>query len=126
MDSTRIVRQKPKVTDLELFAALVAVGAGTWLAFVLLNRGREAWDTGAYYFIGLPFLAALAALYGWRAPRRAWCWPLALMIGQAIAGVTLAKGDIDLWPISILALALFSIPSVLAALIAARLRLRRV
>ncbi len=76
-------------------AAMVAVGAGfaVW-AVLSLAAGRmvdgrfivrEAWDTPAYFKLGLPVLLAGAGVAGWLWPKRVWRWALLVVAGQGVA-----------------------------------------
>ena len=76
-------------------AAIVAAGAGfaVW-AVLSLAAGRmdtaafvvrEAWDTPAYFLVGLPVLFAGAGVAGWLQPARVWRWALLVVAGQAVA-----------------------------------------
>ena len=46
---------------------------------------REAWDTPAYFSVGLPVLLAGAGVAGWLQPDRVWRWALLVVAGQAVA-----------------------------------------
>lgn len=76
-------------------AAIVAAAAGfaVW-AVLSLAAGRvydgafmvrEAWDTSAYFVVGLPILLAGAGVAGWLRPDRVWRWALLVVAGQAVA-----------------------------------------
>jgi hypothetical protein len=51
-------------------------------------RLREAWDTGAYFYLGLPAMALAVAIAAFHKPYRIWRWPLWLVAGHQ-AGVLL-------------------------------------
>src|SRR4051812_4059905 len=77
-----------------LLAALglvVWTGLSVWAGFVtteLSFRLREAWDTPAYFYVGMPLMALAVAAIGFMRPERAWRWPLWLVAGHQ-AGVLL-------------------------------------
>jgi hypothetical protein len=50
---------------------------------------REAWDTGAYFLLGVPLMALAVTAASFVAPSRAWRWPL-WMAGGHQAGVLAA------------------------------------
>jgi hypothetical protein len=51
-------------------------------------RLREAWDTAAYFYVGLPAMALAVAIAAFHMPRRSWRWPL-WVVGGHQAGVLL-------------------------------------
>jgi hypothetical protein len=51
-------------------------------------RLREAWDTAAYFYVGLPAMALAVAIAAFHMPSRAWRWPL-WVVGGHQAGVLL-------------------------------------
>jgi hypothetical protein len=51
-------------------------------------RLREAWDTAAYFYVGLPAMAIAVAIAAFHMPGRAWRWPL-WVVGGHQAGVLL-------------------------------------
>lgn len=75
-------------------AAVIAALAGfaVWTILSLAPGGmrdgvfiiREAWDSEAYFMIGQPALAVVAAIAGWLAPARVWRWPLWMALGHAV------------------------------------------
>jgi hypothetical protein len=81
---------------------LAAAGFGLWTVFSALpmlqgHSGlREAWDTGAYWSVGLPLLVLLQAAVG--ASRRGPPWrdPLATILGHALAVVLVRPAGADL------------------------------
>jgi hypothetical protein len=118
-------------------AAMVAVGAGfaVW-AVLSLAAGRmvdgrfmvrEAWDTPAYFTVGLPVLLAGAGIAGWHRPERVWRWALLVVAGQAAAMALIhpAGSGLGLLPLAIvfvgLPLALvLTIAAIVGALISRR------
>jgi hypothetical protein len=74
----------------------VVAGLAVWVSIALLGGGvrngvfvvREAWDTPAYFSIGLPMLAVAGGVAGFLAPRRVWRWPLWIAVGHTL-GVAL-------------------------------------
>ena len=45
-------------------------------------RLREAWDTAAYFYIGIPVMAFAVGIAAFMRPERAWRWPLWLVAGH--------------------------------------------
>ena len=71
-------------------AVSVAAGFCVWAGFSLIGGGREAWDTGAWWWLGLPLLAVASGLAGYLAPVRVWRWPLFIAGGQLLAMIAIA------------------------------------
>ena len=95
-------------------ASALAAGAGfaVWVSISVLSGGmwngslvvREAWDTPAYFSVGLPVLAVAGAVAGFLAPRRVWRWPLWIAVGQAL-GMALVHPpgtDLGLLPLALI------------------------
>ncbi len=55
-------------------------------------RLREAWDTPAYFYLGLPFMALAVAIAAFHMPRRVWRWPLWLVAGHQAGILSLGAG----------------------------------
>ena len=78
-------------------AAVVAAAAGFAVWAVLSFAGGrvdhgtyfvpEAWDTPAYFSVGVPILLAGAAVAGFLSPVRVWRWALAVVAGHVVAMV---------------------------------------
>jgi hypothetical protein len=91
--------------------ALAALGFAVWAGFALFNgsgRVREAWDIGAYWMFGVPFLLLMlfaAAAASEPGPgRAAWQLALAAALGHALAAalVVPAGSDFSLAPLALL------------------------
>jgi hypothetical protein len=97
----------------------VAWGILVWYAISTIGHRAEAWDAPQYWSIGFPALllggAILGALHG---PPKAWQIGFWIGLGQGIA--LLATGlqhgsSFNLWPLTIVAVLIISLPCVLAA-----------
>jgi len=55
-------------------------------------RVREAWDTAAYFYVGLPLMALAVAVAAFLRPNRVWRWPLALVAGHQIGVLVIGLG----------------------------------
>jgi hypothetical protein len=118
-------------------AGALALGAGflvwTVLSFVggSMENGafavREAWDTAAYFWFGLPVLLLSAGIAGTIAPVRVWRWPLLAAAGH-IAGMALVHPggtDLGLVPVAIVLIGLpltliLTVAAVAGAMVARR------
>ena len=85
-------------------AGLVVCGAISFAA-----GGREAWDTGLYYSIGMPAMVLAIFAISYFFPRAPWRWTLSMAVGQA-AAMLLGGASLTLWPLAILAMLLYSLP----------------
>ena len=105
----------------EAAAWMLAIGGGLllWLYAGVVGHRREAWDAPAYWQQAYPAGLALCAWLGWRHPRRAWRWPLAMMAGQA-AALLLSANGFGLWPLGLVMFLLLALPGIGIAALAAR------
>jgi hypothetical protein len=121
----------PLTTGLLLAATglLVWTGLSAWggLADPEAYRLREAWDTQAYFAVGLPVLAIAVAMASFYIPERIWRWPLWLVGGHQ-AGVLLVgigmQSGLSLLLLAVilgvLLAAIFAVPALLGSLLARR------
>lgn len=91
-------------------------------------RLREAWDTAAYLYFGLPLMAVAVGLAAFHKPRRTWRWPLWLVgghqAGVMLVGVGMQSGLsllILTLALAILLAVLFAVPALVGGLVARRL-----
>ena len=109
---------------------LAGFGLITWVALSIVggltaepSRGlREAWDTGAYFWLGVPLMALAVAFAAFVRPRRPWRWPLWLVaghqLGVLLVGLGMQSGlSLILLTIilAVLLAVLFAIPALLGA-----------
>lgn len=117
--SPRPARSLPAV------ALVFALGALAWIALGALAGRREAWDSPLYYAVMLP-LAAVVCFVAARGRAAAFgVWPIAFAAGQLAGSLVVARGERSLWPLSLVALAVLSAPSWIAAYLGSRLRRAR-
>jgi hypothetical protein len=74
---------------LAVFAA--TLGFVMWTALSIIGglvsdepefRLREAWDTSAYFYVGIPIMALGVGIAAFVSPKLAWRWPLWLVAGH--------------------------------------------
>lgn len=89
---------------------------------------REAWDTPAYLYLGLPAMALAVAFAGFHIPERAWRWPVCLVAGHQAGVLLIGAGMQSGLSLLLLTLVLaillatgFALPAVVGSLIARRL-----
>ena len=112
-------------TEVSLHALLAGAGAAAWLVPWLLFGGKEAWDHWSYFAVSLPLMAIVSAYAGFAANTRWWRWPLTLLLAQYLTALVLARGLGNLFPLGIVAFAIFTVPMVMTTWIGAWLRKRR-
>jgi hypothetical protein len=108
-----------------LYALTIVVGLAVWLIPWLFLGRREAWDHWSYFSVSLPIMALVAGYAGFRAGSRWWRWPLSLIVAQYVAALVLAGTLGNLFPLGIVAFAIFGVPLVITAWIGALLGKRR-
>lgn len=78
-------------TPVGLGILVAALGFVMWTALSVFGgiashepafRLREAWDTTAYFYVGIPAMALAVGLAAFVRPERAWRWPLWLVAGH--------------------------------------------
>lgn len=115
---------------------LAFTGLAVWTLLSILGglvdeagfRLREAWDTPAYFYAGIPVMALAVAGAAFIRPRRAWRWPLWLVGGHQAGvlafGLGMQSGFSLILLTAILAVllaALFAVPALVGATVARRL-----
>lgn len=93
-------------------------GAAVWIAIALASGRREAWDSSAYFALGLPLLCAGCFILGWRFRRAAWRWGVAAMAGQ-LAVLVASSREFGLLPLGVIAFAVLSVPAAMAGMLGA-------
>jgi hypothetical protein len=115
-----MLQQTAKPTsEVSLYALLTGVAVAVWLVPWLLLDGKEAWDHWSYFSVSLPIMAVIGAYAGFRAKSRWWRWPLTLLVAQYVTSLALAGGLGNLFPLGIVAFAIFTVPVVITAWIGA-------
>lgn len=106
-------------------AAAAGAGIALWFAASLISGQREAWDAGLYWSAAYPAAIVLSGVFGFRYPQRPWRWPVVMFFGQFV-GMLLRNGELgSLWPLGLLLFGALAVPGILAARIAAWLRIRQ-
>ena len=115
-------RQTGEVSDLQAYAVALGGGASLWLLTSLISGRAEAWDAPMYWSVTYPLAILLAGVLGYRAPRRAWRWGLAVMLAQAPVLLLTSGGSMNLLPLGLALFGVLALPSVAVAMGAAALR----
>lgn len=94
-------------------------------------RTREAWDTQAYFYFGMPVMAVAVAIAAFYMPRRVWRWPLWLVAGHQIGVLLVGLGMqsglslvILTMMLAILLTVFFSVPALVGSMLARRVTQR--
>ena len=93
-------RQLP-ATPIASGILLVGVGFAIWTGLSIWAglatgemdfRLREAWDAPAYFYVGLPLMAAAVGVAAFVIPQRAWRWPILLVAGHQVGMLLVGLG----------------------------------
>jgi hypothetical protein len=98
----------------------VAAGVALELGIHALTGRREAWDSGAYWTIGLPIVFGVSFAIGVLARGRAWLstW---LIVPAQVLTMMVRGGELGgLWPLAVALSACLSVPFVGAAFVGTR------
>ncbi|CAI4033097.1 hypothetical protein DNFV4_03530 [Nitrospira tepida] len=106
------------------FISSAAAGLLVCLVISLVTGRKEAWDSEIYFSVGIPVMCGLIFALGYRFPERAWRWTLSMAVGQAIAMLS-AGNSLSLWPLSIVAMTVLSVPQFVVGSVASRLATRK-
>lgn len=132
-ESLRRFSDTPAATGL----LLASIGWTVWTALSMwggmdLNEMRmqlrEAWDTQAYFYVGIPVMAIAVAMAGYHMPERVWRWPLWLVGGHQLGVLMIGLGmqsGLSLFILTlilaILMVAFFTMPALAGSILARRM-----
>ena len=117
---------------------LAATGFAVWTGLSVWGgtgqeffRLREAWDTRAYFAIGVPIMVIAVTAAAFHAPERIWRWPLWLVgghqVGVLFVGLGMQSGLsllILTLLIAVLLAAFFTVPALIGSVLARRVGAR--
>jgi hypothetical protein len=106
------------------FITSALAGLMVCLGISLATGRKEAWDSEVYFSVGVPVMCGLIFVLGYRFPHRAWRWTLSMAVGQAIAMLS-AGNSLSLWPLSLVAMTVLSVPQFVVGSVASRLATRK-
>jgi hypothetical protein len=107
------------------YAAAALAGLVICLVITIATGRREAWDTPVYFVVGIPLMCMAIFAISYLFPIRAWRWTFSMAVGQSLA-IASGGGDLSLWPLSIIAIMIVSVPQFVAGLVASKLAKRKV
>jgi hypothetical protein len=103
-------------------ALAIVTGVALELGVGAIGGRREAWDSAAYWTLGLPAAAIAAAGIGVFSRGSAWLGTVAIVPAQVLT-MMLRSGEIGgLWPLAVILSAILSTPFVVVAFVASRYR----
>ena len=111
-------------TNRWLYALAAGSGILVWVAVSMLSGRREAWDSEAYYQIGLPVLCVVSAVLGYFEPDRPWRWGAIPLAAQAVTMFAM-QGLGNLWPLGLIVTGVLAVPPILTAKFGTFLRTRK-
>jgi hypothetical protein len=101
-----------------LYGTAFVSGILVWILISSLSGKREAWDSDSYFTFGMPVVCLVAALLGYAEPERPWRWGSVPFVGQGV-WMFATQGFGNLFPLGIVVLGLFAVPSIVTAKIGA-------
>lgn len=107
-----------------MYGVAVAIGIVVWIGVSIASGRREAWDSGLYFSIGMPIICIASAGLGFVEPNRPWLWGVLPQLGQFL-WMLLAQGPGNLLPLGMVAFGIFSVPSIITAMMGAMYGRRR-
>ncbi len=98
----------------------IIVGFAVCIVITVMTGKKEAWDSELYFTIGIPFMCIAMLLISGHWPQKTWRWAFSMAIGQSIA-IAMAGNSLSLWPLSIIAMTLCSIPQFITGLVTSKI-----
>ena len=106
-----------------LYLVSAAIGAACWIVTAGISGRNEAWDSQLYWTFAYPTALACSFGLGYWEPRRAWRWPLVIMLVQPVAMVAMT-GVGNMLPLGLVFFAAMAVPGIALALFGAGLNRR--
>lgn len=89
-------------------------GILVWVVVAVMSGRREAWDSAAYFQVGIPALCLVSAVMGYLSPERAWRWG-AIPLGAQLVCMLVTQGPGNLLPLGLIVGGILAVPPILAA-----------
>ena len=86
------------------------------LTIALITGMGEPWDSEYYFTVGIPLMCIAIGVISYLHPARFWRWLLIMVLGQTLAMLS-GGGSLSLWPFTLVAMIVVSLPQFLVALI---------
>ena len=100
--------------DYWLYGIAAVSGILVWVLVSSISGRREAWDSAAYFQVGIPALCLVSAVMGYLAPDRAWRWG-AIPLGAQLVWMLVTQGPGNLLPLGLIVGGILAVPPILAA-----------
>jgi len=113
----------PQPSALPYILSLVA-GFAVCMAIRKLSGRLEMWDSRLYFMAGIPLMCIATFALAYAYPVGAWRWVVSMAAGQSIE-LLMAGGSLMLWPLTVVALTVMSLPQLAVALVASNMAQRR-
>ena len=97
------------------FIISAIVGASIWSGVGWWSGRVEAWDTSVYWKIGIPIMVIAIFFVAIVWPNKPWRWGVTAAVAQTVVGLVQAFPDINLWPLSLIAIGFISLPLIVSA-----------
>ena len=82
-----------------VIVAAVVTGMALEIGIHVLSGRREAWDSSAFWAIGLPAAVLVSAVVGYRSRSNDWIWTV-LIVPSQVMTMMVRNGDVGgLWPL---------------------------
>jgi hypothetical protein len=108
-----------------IIALSLVTGAALELFVAAVSGRREAWDSEQFWTMGLPAALLASLVIGFVSQRREWLWAFLVAPGQVMTMMA-RTGEIgNLWPLTLAASAVLSLPFVFAAFVGSLARPKR-
>lgn len=99
-------------------------GAALELGIHAVSGRGEAWDSPAFWTVGMPIALLVSLIIGVVSQGRDWRWTIVVAPAQVLT-MMIASGEIgSLWPLALMLSSIMSLPFFVAAFIGSRFRSR--
>jgi hypothetical protein len=100
----------------------IVTGVALELGVQAVSGRREAWDSGEYWTIGLPVVAAISFVTGFLSRGTAWRWAI-LVIPSQVMTMMARSGEMGgLFPLAVILAMILGLPFLLVAFVGSRFR----
>jgi hypothetical protein len=97
-----------------LYLMAPVCGAAIWVLIALASGRKEAWDSGLYFFVGIPAVCLVSMAFAFFELNRTWRWGVLPLAGQFVRMVLL-QGPGNLLPLGVIVFGVLPVPPIIAA-----------
>src|SRR5215510_3780699 len=109
--------------DSWLCGAAFVSGFAVWILVSSYSGKRGAWDLDLYFTVGIPALCLVAGILGYVERDPPWRWGIVPLFGQGV-WMLVGQGFGNLFPLGLVVLGLFAVPSIMTAKVGAAISMR--